>query len=81
MAKTDTPQDPTISVPEAGRLLGVGRSVAYEAAALGQIPVIRIGRQLRVPRLALDQMLKTGVQPPHQLEASGRADREAASAA
>jgi excisionase family DNA binding protein len=49
--------DPTMSVPEAGRLLGVGRSAAYEAAARGQIPALRIGRLLRVPRVALQNML------------------------
>jgi excisionase family DNA binding protein len=49
--------DPTISVPEAGRLLGVGRNASYEAAARGEIPVIRIGRMLRVPKAALMRML------------------------
>ncbi len=48
----------TISVPEAGRVyFGVGRDAAYEAARRGQIPVIRIGKFLRVPVVALERML------------------------
>jgi excisionase family DNA binding protein len=56
-SKGEFPPDPTISVPEAARLLGVGRNAAYEAVARGQIPVIRIGRMLRVPKAALKRML------------------------
>ncbi len=48
----------TISVPEAGRrYFGVGRVAAYAAAARGEIPTIRIGKLLRVPVRALEQML------------------------
>jgi excisionase family DNA binding protein len=64
MSKFELPEDPTVSVPEAGRLLGVGRSCAYEAAERGEIPVIRIGRLKRVPKLVLKAMLETGVRPP-----------------
>ena len=38
------------TVPEAGRLLGLGRNAAYEAAKRGEIPTIRIGRLLLVPK-------------------------------
>ncbi len=38
------------TVPEAGRLLGLGRNAAYDAAKRGDIPTIRIGRLLRVPK-------------------------------
>ena len=57
MMKLDFPSDPTMSVPDAGRLLGVGRNAAYEAVARGEIPAIRIGRILRVPKAALMRML------------------------
>ena len=53
---TDSPR--TLSVPEAGRVyFGVGRDAAYEAARRGQIPVLRIGKFLRVPVVALERML------------------------
>jgi len=47
----------TLTVEEAGRLLGVSRGVAYEAARRGQLPTIRLGRRLLVPRPKLERML------------------------
>ncbi len=48
----------TVSIPDAARILGIGRNSAYEAAARGQIPTIRLGRRLLVPTDALDRMLR-----------------------
>jgi hypothetical protein len=44
-------------VPEAGAKLGLSRNGSYEAAARGEIPTIRIGRLLKVPKVAFDRML------------------------
>ena len=52
------------SVEEAAKLLGIGRSAAYEAARTGEIPVIRIGRRLLVSKTALDRMLSEAGQSP-----------------
>ena len=49
---------PTISVPEAGEMLGIGRNSAYEAARRGDIPTIRIGKLLRVPWIPLQRLLR-----------------------
>ncbi len=46
-----------LTVPEAGKLLGIGRNSAYEAARNGEIPVVRIGKRLLVPVVALDRLL------------------------
>lgn len=51
----------TITVPQAGKLVGVGRSAAYAAAHRGELPVVRIGRLLRVPKAALNEMLQWSV--------------------
>jgi excisionase family DNA binding protein len=48
---------PTISVEHAAKLLGVSRSVAYRAAASGQLPTITFGRRLLVPTCRLLEML------------------------
>ena len=48
---------PTISVEQAGELLGVSRRSAYRAAARGQIPTVRIGRRLLVPTQRLLDLL------------------------
>ena len=37
--------------------VGIGRTLAYEAAARGEIPTRRIGRRLIVPRAAADAWL------------------------
>ncbi len=43
--------------PEAANRLGLSRNTAYEAAARGEIPTIRIGRRLLVPIAAFEKML------------------------
>jgi hypothetical protein len=47
----------TISVPEAGRWLSLGRDAAYAAAARGEIPTLRLGRRIVVPVPKLLQLL------------------------
>ena len=47
----------TVSVEEAGRLLGIGRSSAYSAVRRGEIPSIRVGHLYRVPRARLMALL------------------------
>ncbi len=47
----------TLTVEEAARLLGISRSLAYEAVAAGKLPSIRIGRRVLVPRAALERLL------------------------
>ena len=46
-----------LTIAEAGKLLSLSRGSAYEAARRGDIPTIRIGRRLLVPRAALERML------------------------
>jgi excisionase family DNA binding protein len=50
-------QPAVLTVEEAARLLRIGRSAAYAAVRRGELPAVRIGRALRVPRRALDVML------------------------
>ncbi len=50
----------TYTVPEAGRMAGLGRNGSYAAVERGEIPVIRFGRLLRVPAAAWDQILREG---------------------
>ena len=48
----------TLSVPAAGKkYFSLGRNASYEAARRGELPVIRIGRLLRVPVVAMDRLL------------------------
>jgi len=52
----------TVSVVEAGRILGIGKSLAYNAVARGEIPSIKIGGRIVVPLVALDKLLANGNQ-------------------
>lgn len=46
------------SVEEARRLLGLSRGLMYQAIRNGQVPSIRIGRRILIPRAALERMLE-----------------------
>ncbi len=47
----------TYTVPEAAKILGIGRTAAYQAVKTGEIPAVRIGRRLLVPVMALERLL------------------------
>jgi len=46
-----------LTIEEVSRILRIGRSAGYEAARRGDIPTIRVGRRILVPRAALERML------------------------
>ena len=48
----------TLTIEEASKALGVSRNKAYEAAKRGEIPTIKIGKRILVPRAALERMLQ-----------------------
>ena len=39
----------TLTVTEAAELLGISRALAYELAARGELPVLRLGRRIVIP--------------------------------
>jgi excisionase family DNA binding protein len=47
----------TVSVEEAGRILGISRGTAYARADDGSLPTIRFGRRRLVPKAALEKLL------------------------
>jgi excisionase family DNA binding protein len=51
------PERLVYTVPEAGRLLGLGRNAAYDAAERGDIPTLRVGRLLLVPKNPFHRIL------------------------
>lgn len=48
---------PTITVEQAGELLGISRRTAYRAASTGELPTFRVGRRLLVPTARLLDLL------------------------
>ena len=50
-----------LNVEEARVLLGLSRGLMYEAIRRGEIPSLRVGRRILIPRAALMRLLETGV--------------------
>ena len=50
----------TMTVAEAAKCLGICRNSAYEAIARGEIPVVKVGKRLLVPKAALETLLTAG---------------------
>lgn len=48
---------PILTVEQTAKLLGISRGLAFTAVRAGDIPSIRIGRRILVPRDRLRQML------------------------
>lgn len=57
MFQTDQDQGRTLTIAEAARQLRIGKNAAYDAAHRGEIPTIRIGKRLLVPRAAFEKLL------------------------
>ncbi len=47
----------TYTVDQCAVLLGLSRNSTYVAIARGEIPALRLGRRIVVPRAALEQLL------------------------
>ena len=47
----------TLTVDEAAQALGISRASAYKAVERGEIPTLRLGKRLVVPRTKFEEML------------------------
>ena len=59
-----------IRAEEAAKLLGLGRSKVFQMIAVGELPVVRMGRSVRVPRAELVRWIES--------RTAGRADEAGA---
>jgi excisionase family DNA binding protein len=50
-----------LSVPQAARLMGVGTTFTWELVRCGQLPSVRLGRRVLVPRAAIERLAR-----PHE---------------
>ena len=57
------PESVVLTVEEAASQLRISRGSAYEAARRGDLPTLRIGRRLLVPRVALERLLEQAGKP------------------
>ncbi|HVA05061.1 MAG TPA: helix-turn-helix domain-containing protein [Acidimicrobiales bacterium] len=50
-----------LTVDEAAYLLNIFRSLAYELIARGELPALRLGRRIVIPRVMLEELLGTAI--------------------
>ncbi len=51
----DTPL--LVAVPDAARLLGIGTTLAWDLVRAGDIPSVKLGRRVLVPRAGLERLV------------------------
>jgi excisionase family DNA binding protein len=57
------PDPPTLlTVPETAAYLRISRNTAYEIVKRGELPSVRLGRVIRVPRASLDAWIVEAAQ-------------------
>jgi len=54
---------PTCSVDDYRRIMGISKNPAYEAVKRGDVPSIRVGGCIRIPTAPLKQMLGLALEP------------------
>jgi excisionase family DNA binding protein len=59
MAMNKNSNPTVLTVVEVAKILRIGRLTAYQAIERGEVPSIRIGRRILIPRMALEQLLTT----------------------
>jgi excisionase family DNA binding protein len=52
-----TEESATLTVAEAAKVLGISLGSAYDGVKAGEIPHVKIGTRILIPRVALDRML------------------------
>lgn len=60
----EAPSPILLRAEEVALQLGLGRTKVFEMLAAGELPVVRIGRSVRVPRRSLEQWVDSQTLPP-----------------
>src|SRR5438046_2000995 len=55
-----------VAVPDAARLLGIGTIFAWELVRAGDLPSVKLGRRVLVPRAALERLAGTHMSEDRQ---------------
>jgi excisionase family DNA binding protein len=49
----------TLTVSETANLLGLSRNSAYQGVLSGEIPHVKVGKRILIPRRALEELLSS----------------------
>jgi excisionase family DNA binding protein len=55
----------TYNVKEAAELLGLSKNSAYQACLKGEIPHLKIGKRILIPRIQLERLLHGNGEVPN----------------
>jgi excisionase family DNA binding protein len=61
----------TLTVEEAAQVLGLAKPTVYAAVKRGELPVVRIGDRVLIPRSALQRMLCQAARPSSTSKGEG----------
>jgi excisionase family DNA binding protein len=53
----------TLTVGETAEILGLSRAFTYELVARGELPCVRFGRRIVIPRVAIERLLEDAAEP------------------
>jgi excisionase family DNA binding protein len=56
---TNETEPAVLSVNECAKMLQISRGSAYQAIATGEIPHLKIGRRILIPRVAIQKLLES----------------------
>ena len=48
----------TVSVDQFAQVFDLHRTTVYSAVKRGELPAVRVGRRIRIPRVVLDRLLR-----------------------
>lgn len=57
VAPVDTPL--LVAVPDAARLLNIGTTLAWDLVRAGELPSVKLGRRVLIPRAVLERLART----------------------
>jgi len=58
----------TMTVEEAAEILGISRALAYSLVARQELPSLKLGRRVVIPRQALDRLLELEPHAPTSVD-------------
>ncbi|HZO87757.1 MAG TPA: helix-turn-helix domain-containing protein [Chthonomonadaceae bacterium] len=66
--QTQAPQKLLLDIETAAEKLSLSRSHVYRLVAEGRLPVVVIGRNRRIPAMALEQFVEERLQPSREVK-------------
>ena len=53
----------TLTAREASKVLGLSRTSVYQGISMGEIPHLKVGKRILIPKAALERMLASAGKP------------------